>query len=309
MDEPQLTNRAEETVESTDKSDLNEALSSTLANEELEKSLNVDDVSMGDEPSTSTDAAITEEVPDTVDPIEEPTAESQQEHAGQVQDILMTDDQPEESVEQVIFEKPIGELDETVQSEIETDNLEFAEHSINISQLNVEHNDDSNDAFNALKESETDALQTPKEEVDEPKVDEPEASSDLPEDDAIVAEPVESIDTVQDDVQPIEPMETESSEISKEKADGASTVADTSADESREVGTETADMDDTESIGAAESESTEKPDNEEVEETPDGKKMVFELKQKKFNYCFFSQMTSQPKQQMKAKGLTRMCAC
>lgn len=286
MDEPQLTNRVEEIDESADKSDLNEALSSTLANEELEKSLNVDDVSMGDEPSTSTDAAITEEVPDTVDPIEAQAAESQQEHAGQVQDILMTDDQPEESVEQVIFEKPIGELDETAQSEIETDNLEFAEHSINISQLNVEHNDDSNDAFNALKESETDALQTPKEEIDEPKVDEPEASSDLPEDEAIVAEPVESIETAQDDVQPIEPMETENTETSTEKADEASAVADTSADESHEVGTETADMDDTESIGAAGSESTEKPDIEEVEETPDGKKIVFELKQKSLIIVF-----------------------
>jgi hypothetical protein len=57
------------------------------------------------------------------------------------------------------------ELDETLNKSSE--DLNYTEKSINISQITVAHNDDSNDAFNALKESETDALNT-KEELPDP---------------------------------------------------------------------------------------------------------------------------------------------
>lgn len=275
MDEPQLDTQTDEIDASTDKRDFNEVLSSAFENER-EKLLNVDDVTMGDEPSTST-GVTSEESPETIEPIEEQQVESAAEHAGQVadtsEDISMSEDQTEKAVEQVIFEKPIGELDETVHSEIETDNLEFTEHSINISQLNVEHNDDSNDAFNALKESETDALQTPKEEVDEPKVDDLEPSNDTQEDEVIVAE-LESPKPISGDALTIEPMETEHVEPEDKTTSELTAVAETTADESHEIGTaELAELDDNESIEAVESEFVDKPDSEDAEEIVDGKKM------------------------------------
>jgi hypothetical protein len=171
MDEPQVTSQVDETDGSAEKSDFNEVLTSAFG-EEVEKPMEVDSTTSGEEPSTSADAVVTELTPEDTDAFAVPDPVDTEQDAGQSQDVSMsgTDTEANDTVEQVIFDKTESELDETAQSAVEGDTLDFTEASINISQLNVEHNsDDSNDAFNALKESETDALETPKEEIEDPK--------------------------------------------------------------------------------------------------------------------------------------------
>lgn len=58
-----------------------------------------------------------------------------------------------QTIEQENFEKPNESFDS-----VSNNTIDFGEKSVNISQINVENQDDSNDAFNALKRNETDAL-------------------------------------------------------------------------------------------------------------------------------------------------------
>lgn len=61
------------------------------------------------------------------------------------------------------FDKTNASLDES---------LHFTEKSINFSQINADENDDSNDAFNALKETEVDVFSTKEELVEKPGAEE-----------------------------------------------------------------------------------------------------------------------------------------
>lgn len=269
MDEPQITDQVESTDAIAEKSDLSEVLDSAFAGDESEKPMEVDEVGKSDEPGTSAEAALTEDV----ETIEEPASEPVEEDAGQSQDVSMADKEPDQSVEQVMFDNPSSDLDETAQSTIANDTLDFTEQSINISQLNVEHHDDSNDAFNALKESETDALQEPKEETSEPK--EPEEGVETAEPETVVEKEVGSDKEPESDKEEAStetPMDTaDVEEPSGEKEDGSPAAdVDQTVDESREIGTETLDLEDNDdSIGGPAS--NEKPDNDEdAEENADG---------------------------------------
>lgn len=290
MDEPQITDQVDNTDAISEKNDLNEVLDSEFTSDELEKPMDVDEVGLSDEPSTSAEVALPVDVvaveEPSSDPVEEDAgqpsesaeedagqpSEPAEEDAGQSQDVSMSDipdKEPDQTVEQVIFDNPSGELDETAQSGLASDALDFTEHSINISQLDVEHHDDSNDAFNALKESETDALQEPKEETSEPK--ENEETADIETDVMDVAEsdsPKEKEPT-QEEESAETPMEIGDISTSSDKVD-ESTVAeeDQTVDESREIGTETFDLEDNDSIGCPAS--NEKPENEEAEDNVEG---------------------------------------
>jgi hypothetical protein len=265
MDEPQVTSQVDETDASTEKSDFNEVLSSAFG-EEIEKPMEVDPVASGDEPSTSADILAAETSTQAEEEFAAPAPVEIEEDAGQALDVSMSvslGEEANESVEHVNIEKPENELDDTIQPTAEGDTLDFTEASINISQLTVEHNDDSNDAFNALKESETDALGTPKEEVEDPKE---------PEEDPVPT----TIDAADETVEPSGdsdismsapvPMETEVVSEETEKEPSLEVTEETT--DSLEVATETADLD----IDDVE-ETADKPDNEEAEaeEIPDGK--------------------------------------
>lgn len=255
MDEPQLTNEPENIDVNTEKSDLNEVLDSAFEANEAEKPMEVDDVNPIDEPGTSAESDIQEptiedvKIPESIaDPIDQEAGED-------VSLPEVTEDLPNETVEQVIFEKA-SEIDETIASE--ADQLDFTERSVNFSQLNVEHNDDSNDAFNALKESETDALQTPKEEVDEPKETETEENREDP----VSNEPL-TIDDNDDSsevihVEPsVEPMETEPSEAIEtvDKEIDASPIEETAKDQDEEKSVDN-DVEPSEPVEIEESEDT-----------------------------------------------------
>lgn len=269
MDEPQLTEQVVETEADVAKSDINEVLSSAFGSEEIQKPINVDDAVANEEPSTSADVVLSEDATDNKQSTEQHPVESTEEDAGHPEDVTM-DELAADSVEQVTFGSPNNQ-NETVQSEIDNDdNVDYTEHSINISQLNVEltHHDDSNDAFNALKQSETDALQEPKEELeqkdDEQKDEEQNTATDTQEN----SEASGVINT--DEVHVNESMEVDSAEIPEENSNKA---VGEEVDESHDAGTETADLECNDSLGSPEAHH--KPNNEDTEEIGEGKIKIF----------------------------------
>lgn len=274
MDEPQLTSPVDDSEASVDKTNLDEVLDSPFAADEIEKAVSGEEATVESEPGTSADALMSEEASEAVNVLEAPSAEPAIENAGQEPDLStsdIVDDHHNQSVEEVIFQKPNSELDDSATPDAEQDNLDFTENSINISQLNVEHvdDDDSNDAFNALKNSEIDALQTPKEELEESK--EPEESSDLPASDAAKDSDITEIvdnDKEKDEAADV-PMETETSELTSDTPadalDDTAMSTEETADDNVEKDTEAADT------GCfAAPQSVDKPDNDEVEEVPEG---------------------------------------
>lgn len=78
--------------------------------------------------------------------------------AGSAEDETIPEE--DETIEEVNFDKPTEALDENI-------TLDYAEKSINISQIIMEHQDDSTDAFDALKRDETDVLNEIKVEINE----------------------------------------------------------------------------------------------------------------------------------------------
>lgn len=272
MDEPQLTEQVVESDADATKSDLNEVLNSAFESEKLENNINTDDATVSKEPSTSGDVKLSEEVSDINQAKENQPVDSTVEDAGNTQDITMevfVDEPTGGSVEQVNFEKPnSNQMDETAQSELDNDNVEFAEESINISQLNVEaeHHDESNDAFIALKESETDALQEPKEEQKDE-----EQNTDTQLEESIEASG--SIET--DSIQVNKSMEVDAAEVLPDKTVTGEVIEEqvhVDSDSVHDAGTETADFDGNDSLGSPELH--QKADNDETEEIPEGKKLL-----------------------------------
>lgn len=168
MDEPQLTSEISAVDTEADKSEINEILQSGFEEDKsVHGIMEVEDA----ENQAGTSSICIEPMAELTENVESAHVLSPDvlaEDTGLEKDVSMTEltnsnlDIPVEPIE---FEASVGELDVTAPSEIV--DLDFTEASVNISQLNVENNDDSNDAFNALKQSETDALQEPKEEQEE----------------------------------------------------------------------------------------------------------------------------------------------
>lgn len=299
MDEPQLTEEAVETDADAAKSDFNEVSNSAFENKEMEKPMNIDDATVSEVPSTSGDVVSPEDVADNNQAMINQSVNPAEEDAGQAKDITMdelVDESPGESVEQVIFEKPKSQL----QSELDNDSLDFTEQSINISQLNVEleHHDDSNDAFNALKESETDALQEPKEEEEEPKDEEQSTAVETEANNevlgSIATDPVQANELMEVDVEKVSEDKTIESETAGEQAQGK--IHDAAS----------VDLDSIDSLGSPESHHN--PDNEDIEVVPEGKTISILNVRIDTIYQNFQTM-GQQKQQMKVKGWTKTFAC
>lgn len=166
MDEPQLSNAME--VSDEEKNNLDEVLNeAALSTADIDKPMDVDE--SGDLPSTSDAHEVTnqpeeeekiesqnEEITD--EPVDEksPVAEEEQppasvENAEELDSTL----QPEQTLNESNF-------DETFQSK-QSESYDYTEKSINISQISVDQNNDSNDAFDALKLSESNVLDQSKE--------------------------------------------------------------------------------------------------------------------------------------------------
>lgn len=265
MDEPQLTNEVEAVEVCAEKPDLDEVLESAFIENDSEKPMDVDG---NVEASTSADIGTSETTVDNN--ISEDTSEKDagEEAATVVDAPPAIDNNPEESLDHVSFDRG-SELDETAPTE--TDQLDFTERSVNFSQLNVEHEDDSNDAFNALKKSETDALQTPKEETEEVKdVDGDSKESkdgDKPTQDSEITE-VDQDATV-------EPMDTSELEVESNEIPDESTEHEKKDEKEAEkeieeshVATDTCDLDDDLEGDVALSEPT--AENEDSSEVLDG---------------------------------------
>lgn len=258
MDEPQL--EVEKVEGSTEKPGLDEVMESAFTDNVDEKPMEVDENTLNEKASTSADGAATVSVDEIIS--EDALSKSAGEDADDILDDSPTNIDPEESLGQVSLDKH-NEHDETANTE--TDQLDFTERSVNFSQLNVEHEDDSNDAFNALKKSETDALQTPKEELDEVK----ELDGDSKDSKEVEKQDQDSEVAMDRDVD-IEPMEINQPEgESNENADDTSTHAEKEVEESH-AATNTADLDDDfdGENDAALSEPT--ADLEDLPEVPDG---------------------------------------
>lgn len=269
MDEPQITEQATETDADTAKSEENNVLNSDFENEDLKNAMSTDDALRIEEPSTSGDVVLPKDASENIQSIDMQPVGTTNEDAGPDVDITIdefVDEPPDNADNQAIFDKPSNQVDETVESEIDNDNLDYTEQSINISQLHVEpeHHDDSNDAFNALKESETDALQEPKEEESEQKEEEqnPEDEDKLEEVSEILGVQESAVATVPMEVDSIDAIEDQTNE-----AEGA-----TEREESHEAGADNADVEGaSESLGSPAS--LPKPDNEDAEEVHEGKKL------------------------------------
>ncbi|CRK99062.1 CLUMA_CG011981, isoform B [Clunio marinus] len=199
MDEPQLTTPINDSDINTDKNSLNEnvidEIQEASKTNPLGNSTENFSPQQNDNLSESLALPIPEEADKMITDSSEVENETVNENAGTSQDVSITDLNDvhmEQSMEQVMFEKTGPSLNET---ENENKSLDFDnETSINISQLVVDRQDDSNDAFNALKESETDALQTPKEEPKES--DKNEASEGKDEDSSMQVDSESAFDNI-----------------------------------------------------------------------------------------------------------------
>lgn len=156
MEEPHIPTTTDETSEAEKTEQPDEARQQLSS-----KPMEVDD----EFPTTS---AGVDNVPESI--FESNTHEESQcmtgnKEAGSAEETLPEVD---ETIEEVNFEKPTEVLDESIQN-----TLDYAEKSINISQIMMEHQDDSTDAFDALKRDETDVLNEIKVEINEKPESEP----------------------------------------------------------------------------------------------------------------------------------------
>lgn len=257
MDEPQLE---VENVESSTEKGLDEVLESAFT-ESVEKPMEVEDNTLNEEASTSAEVAATASAAETIS--EEILEKDAGEDAAATEDEApAVDIDPDESLGPASFEKQT-ELDETANTE--ADQLDFTERSVNFSQLNVEHEDDSNDAFNALKKSETDALQTPKEESEEAK----ELDGDSKDSKDAEKQDQDSEFTAMDTDENVEPMDTNQPEgESNENADDPSGAGDKEIEESN-VATSTADLDEGNDNSDGENDAALSEPNLDTEDVPD----------------------------------------
>jgi hypothetical protein len=173
MDEPHIPTASETTA--GEKRDIDQVLDSNFASDnQLEKPMEVDEAF----PSTSGGG-------------ESISAELFESSAAQVSENKAEDEKAGESLEETnIADETVSEVDQTIeQVNFEKDDapidetLNYTEKSINISQVVMEEHDDSNDAFNALKRDEIDALheESIKEEVKEETKEPPETPMDTDE--------------------------------------------------------------------------------------------------------------------------------
>lgn len=157
MDEPQI-----QTAETSgsEKQDIDEVLDAAFSSDQqLDKPMDVDESF----PTTSAAAdAISESLLESSVAVESENKTGEEE-AG-------TDDIVNETIEQVNFDK----VNETIDEGGANNTLDYTERSINISQISCENQDDSNDAFDALKRDETDVLNEMKEEpIEKPESETP----------------------------------------------------------------------------------------------------------------------------------------
>lgn len=252
MDEPQLTCEISEVDPVAEKSDINEILHSGFEIVKSIEGMEVDDEA-NIQPGTSSNIQNVDDLTGDIETAHAISPDMLGEETNIEKDVSMaelTSETTNVSIEQVQFQSPSDEMDVTAQSptdqldvtaqspsdeldvtaQSDIADLDFTEASVNISQLDVEnHDDDSNDAFNALKQSETDALQEPKEEQEEGKDEEKniEDKSDEPAPetaDSAENEPSVSAETqMETDDLPADALEPDVSEIETEATDVADT--------------------------------------------------------------------------------------
>lgn len=163
MEEPHIPTAATETSQDEKQEELDEV---SEQQEQLSKPMEVDD----DDDAFPTTSAVGDPISESL--FESNTPEDSQlmpktKEAGNAEE---TAAEVDETIEEVNFEKPTEEaLDESISQST----LDYAEKSINISQIIMEHQDDSTDAFDALKRDETDVLNEIKVEINEKPESEP----------------------------------------------------------------------------------------------------------------------------------------
>lgn len=171
MEEPQLSNAPNEMNSEETKNDSNEDPQEGNIENDTAESMETEDVPANDLESMS-----------PVDVVM--SAESSEQVAVDAtvpSDIL----QEEADGDQPAVVDPVSTLSEEIDAEMTSYSVDCTEKSINISQLDIDHQtaDDSTDAFDALKRSESDALQPSNEELEKHQQREDESNSKIPEED------------------------------------------------------------------------------------------------------------------------------
>jgi hypothetical protein len=281
MDEPHIPTAI--VSSEGEKPEIDEVLDAAFPSDQLEKPMDVDESF----PTTSSAIEpITESIIES-SPTQESEVKSGEEEAGTLES------DANQTIEQVNFEK------DSEDSTIVNNTLDYTERSINISQIDCENQDDSNDAFNALKRDETDVLNEMKEEPAE-SVEKSENDTPMETDDS--AQPSSSPPPANDDnpestLKPIPEEEVENSEMTEKIAAendesepvemetqtdvdlGSIEEVDKGVDEEggdKEESTESQKpSEDTENVQSPSSETTDKPveeiEDEEAETTNEGK--------------------------------------
>lgn len=165
MDEPQITNTMD--VSDTEKTNFDDVLDDASVSNENVKQMEVDETESF--PSTSSAPVIFNEASEKLEDPEESNQQPEIEEAGSE-----NDNQNEDSTmqQQQTDQDPAldqSNFDETFQSK-QSESEDYTEKSINISQISVDQNDDSNDAFDALKLSESNVLEQTKDTIEDENV-------------------------------------------------------------------------------------------------------------------------------------------
>lgn len=288
MDEPHIP-AAIETSEG-EKPEIDEV---AFAGDQLEKPMDVD------EPFPTTSAAA-EAIPEAL--LESNVAEDSEIKTGEEEAGNTLEEDVNQTIEQVNFDKDTESPEAIVNS-----TLDYTERSINISQIDCANQDDSNDAFNALKRDETDVLNEMKEEPAEkpenetpmeteesptdlatppqassppPSIDEnSESTSKTPAEESETAEATEETPAANDNDEPVEPMDQ--TDLGTIEEEGNKEIEEESGekDESEDIQKPS---EDTESVQSpAPSDSVDKPaeevEDDEAETTNEGKFLNFIL--------------------------------
>ncbi|XP_070491945.1 zinc finger MYM-type protein 3 isoform X2 [Chironomus tepperi] len=161
MDEPQTTNSMD--VSDTEKTSFDDLLNDASVSNENEKQMEVDETESF--PSTSNAPETLSETSEKPENSEEPGQQPEIEEAGSEND-NQNEENAEESTMQTEQDQTLDQsnFDETLQSK-QNESEDYTEKSINISQISVDQNDDSNDAFDALKLSESNVLEQTKDTI------------------------------------------------------------------------------------------------------------------------------------------------
>lgn len=167
MDEPPQV-ESFEIAENIEQQASEEAFSENPTTMEVDR---VDDINQLETPTKEEPVAAETDESEVKNKFSENSVESNPKEQVEDQNVSLMDQDDVDTTAATEFDKTNASLDES-------SSLNFTEKSINFSQINADENDDSNDAFNALKETEVDVFSTKEELVEKTSAEEEQSEKD-----------------------------------------------------------------------------------------------------------------------------------